>query len=1595
MKKLAIGLVLFLATLLPQAVLAGPPPPVALPTAPNPQQLTASLWGVAGIDIAIGGGNQFMVYEADGHIYCGQKGSAIDPVDLGSGTSPVIAAGPDGVPQVIFKNGGNLIYISKTDGVWDTPFTIWTDGVDLYDLAVGSDNKPHVAVSVNNYDADIYNEILHITKGVDGLPQVDLIFDGSSSETSANYYEGQPVIKADAAGYYYIAVVHDTYDSITGDSYAAEIYSSATGTVAASSPSYGNLAFTLAKHSFAVSSDGGFFLLHNGQLGMWDALNGWVNFPIPTGTGHVISVDGTYGFPQIAYIDAGKLYYSYATDPSGFVPGYLMDDDATCRDLSIVALPGSAMLAYEKHDVMSIFNAFISKTGPTASLSATSYDFGTVNVGDYPSTGISVVNTGASDLTVYDIQSNWPFDLDTYSFTGGGNGFPVIIPPGQSKEFFVNFSASDGPFSGTVTVATDDLENQTLTLNVAGTGHTPLAVEVYVYDSNADYLDFDMYTTAKTEGGSVFVELIRDANGNGVVDEGEWAIDAGTIQDNGNSTIKAASNDWDGSSPYIASYFEYRDSLIEPGSYLIRVTAPDGESATAPFEVYPAVNSYLTVSGSVFTDGQGLPVENAVVAIFDDSDYSNHMYSIGYTGADGSFSVSVPDSAYYKNLKIGTMKPGLLQSSGSAFDLSAYLADPVGNLDGINLTLTEPDSTITGNTIEIFRNDQPLGGVSVWAESESGLSVETRTTPDGAFVLPSVTGMNWTVSADPPAGYFQMISENGQDSYTGVQAGDWLLFSGLKSTLSIYGYVYTEDYYSVEGAVIKAQSTDAPFDVHSKGVTDRNGEAYFGATAGNWNLSLSNNKVYIDKGAGRVATEIVPANFYNNEYFQDGDRPEYGFMVYYADCAVEGNVFNDPAKTQAAGNGIRVEATSIRAENFWYDSYWGEVDPITASVQTDANGHFRIPLLKGKWLLRAYNSNGEVTGSRVVTLDADGNDVIDEGEVYFGNDLCFGDNRPIVTGSYPADGTTDVDGGLNTISINFDKQMDIASFSIGSTVKLMRGAVDESYRIQFVNGPEAGLILDTSSRLVPGATYTVILSGVTSLDGGVLDSSSFSFTVASYPPVNESALAADGSTGVPQTVQAVWSDLDGSANLENLTLKMGTVKLMYVQSQNKLYLSNDAVTAWLGGFAPGSVNTVSNSSVTLDASGTTVTQFGNQVTVNFMVTPKTAFSGIKTLYLSASDLQGNKSPVNENKGTWTITTPQFPPVNVSATAAAGTVDVAQDITGVWSDGNGAANIEFATLKTSTAKLVYIQSQNKLYLYDDAGTTMLGGFAPGSVNTVSNSSVTLDASGSTVSLDGDQLTVKFRVTPKAGFTGAKALYMYAYDLEGNKSPVNENKGTWTITVPQFSPVNVSATAAAGTVDTAQDITGVWSDGNGAANLETMTFKMGTVKLQYVQSQNKLYLSNDAVTAWLGGFAPGSANTISNASMTLDVSGTTVTPSGDQLSVKFRVTPKAGFTGAKTLYMSVADLQGNKSPVNETKGTWTVTVPQFSPVNVSATAAAGTVDVAQDITGVWSDGNGAANIEFTTLKTSTAKLVYIQSKNKLYLYDDAGTAMLGGF
>jgi len=116
---------------------------------------------------------------------------------------------------------------------------------------------------------------------------------------------------------------------------------------------------------------------------------------------------------------------------------------------------------------------------------------------------------------------------------------------------------------------------------------------------------------------------------------------------------------------------------------------------------------------------------------------------------------------------------------------------------------------------------------------------------------------------------------------------------------------------------------------------------------------------------------------------------------------------------------------------------------------------------------------------------------------------------------------------------------------------------------------------------------------------------------------------------VPKTFTTTWSDANGSSDLKScyflISAKIAqanTIYLYYDQTKNKLYLRNQGGSKWLGGYAPGSTHTITNSQVTLNCSKTKVTKKGDTITVRWTITIKAAYIGNKNLYLKADDKGG-------------------------------------------------------------------------------------------------------------------------------------------------------------------------------------------------------------------------------------------------------------------------------------------------------------------------------------------------------------------------------------
>ncbi|MBF0522504.1 MAG: hypothetical protein HQL24_05540 [Candidatus Omnitrophica bacterium] len=416
-----------------------------------------------------------------------------------------------------------------------------------------------------------------------------------------------------------------------------------------------------------------------------------------------------------------------------------------------------------------------------------------------------------------------------------------------------------------------------------------------------------------------------------------------------------------------------------------------------------------------------------------------------------------------------------------------------------------------------------------------------------------------------------------------------------------------------------------------------------------------------------------------------------------------------------------------------------------------------------------------------------------------------------------------------------------------------------------------------------------------------------------------------------------WQDLKEANLLVNTSTTLtNTAYLYYDQNSGLLYLRNDANTAWLGGYKPGTSNVIENAQVKLNCASSTVSGSSTTMTVTFNVTFKTAYSG-KTfnLYLAAKNDAGT-SVTFSNKGTYTINS--APALGaVTPSSGTGTAGVQKIFTTTYTDSDGWQNIQLAYFLISTSSTAltncfygyYDQNANKLYLRNDANTAWLGGYAPGSANTIENSYAKIDCSTTTVTASTSTMTVSWAVTLKPAFKGSKSVYLSVKD-DVNISVNLTSKGTWIVAVvnnpPQTS--DVSPYVGASIPNQTFNFTTTYSDADGYSDIKSVYFLISPSStsltncpyLYYDKSANKLYLRNDANTAWLGGYAPGSSNTIENSYAKLSCASTTVSGSGNILTVKWSIILKTAFLGTENTYLNVTDTAGLTSGWIQ-KGSWT--------------------------------------------------------------------------
>ena len=531
-----------------------------------------------------------------------------------------------------------------------------------------------------------------------------------------------------------------------------------------------------------------------------------------------------------------------------------------------------------------------------------------------------------------------------------------------------------------------------------------------------------------------------------------------------------------------------------------------------------------------------------------------------------------------------------------------------------------------------------------------------------------------------------------------------------------------------------------------------------------------------------------------------------------------------------------------------------------------------------------------------------------------------------------------------------------------------------------------------------------------------------------YPPSgtglahNLSLVVTDPSGG--QTIQTVQVNVSNPSSTSNACVVTLTV------ATNTMSLLNDAGSAPAGSGTIGSNTPLQNSQCSASASASTLSVAGNTVSIHLSLSYKPAFAllgagATKYVSVSAVDTQG-KTLSAPQAATWTLAVQQ-PPTIVSLTPASGQGASATFVLAVAdpAGANDLASVQFlvgsSTGLENACAVTYAAQQNQFALSSDSGSSYVGALTPGQASTISNSQCTLSGAGSSVQLSGKNLVITLSLqfnTAFAGLGGGAAKTTYALPLTASGlGPVAGMTavGTWTVPQPAPSgPPTVGSITPASGQGVAQSFNLAVSDPLGASDLATVLLLFGSstapgnaCSVTYTAQKNLFALLNDAGTGYAGTLAPGQVATVANSQCTLSGSGSSVTLSGNTLtmvvSLQFNTSfASLGNSATKNVYADPVNTAGQGPAAGYVQvGTWTVpqTIVTGPVVPVSLAPASGQ-GMSQAFSLVASDIAGASDLASVHLivsgpvvLTNACWITYSAQNQAIGLVNDAGTAYVG--
>jgi hypothetical protein len=452
------------------------------------------------------------------------------------------------------------------------------------------------------------------------------------------------------------------------------------------------------------------------------------------------------------------------------------------------------------------------------------------------------------------------------------------------------------------------------------------------------------------------------------------------------------------------------------------------------------------------------------------------------------------------------------------------------------------------------------------------------------------------------------------------------------------------------------------------------------------------------------------------------------------------------------------------------------------------------------------------------------------------------------------------------------------------------------------------------------------------------------------PGVGSAVITADSATpasgsGDAQTFALQYSDNLGASDLStawvwfNATFaatSSNSCIAYYDRRVSRLFLLSDAQT-WISG-ALGGAATLANSQCAVALSQSSVTLSGDTLILNIAMTFTGGFAGAKNIYTYAQNVN-NANSGWQDRGDWTVpgvsgAMPTITTITADAVEPHGGSGAAQTFALRYSDTRGATdlstvwawfNASFSGSAANSCMAYYNRPTGTLHLLGDGNTWMSG--VLGAAGQLQNSQCAVSLSESSVSLDGNTLTLNLAMAFETVYAGTKRIYVYGQNAQNVNSDW-QDRGEWTVPGAESAVVSADAATPETGSGSSQTFSLQYAASLGATDLATTWVWFASAftdsasnscLVYYDRVANRLYLLGDN-GSWMFGTL-GNFGTLQNSQCSVGLRRSLVTLSGSTLTLSIPMTFTSGYAGDKRIYM-FAQNANNVSSGWQDRGAWTV-------------------------------------------------------------------------